>query len=110
MSSEHQLMILYCKVCGTFHIPPKYLCTKCGNGSLEKYSASGSGRIYTFTTIYVAPELFKNQAPYDIVIIELSEGIKVTARMKKTNEAPLRVGDPVHFFKKDEIGYWFKMV
>lgn len=109
MSTEGQMVILHCKVCGALHIPPKYLCTKCGHQSLEEYRASGSGRIYTFTTIYVAPESFKDQVPYDIAIVELKEGLRVTARIKKTDGVQLNIGEPVHFFKKDEMGYWFQM-
>ena len=108
MSDENRMVILHCEVCGTFHILPKYLCTKCGHESLKELTTSGTGRIYTFTTIYAAPESFKDQVPYDIAIVELDEGIKVTARIKKMDEAPIKIDDPVRFFKKDEIGYWFK--
>ena len=45
---------------------------------------------------------------YDIAIVELDEGIKITARVKKVEEELIKIGDPVQFLKKDEIGYWFK--
>jgi hypothetical protein len=108
MSDENRMIILHCEVCETFYIPPKYFCTKCGYESLKGYTASGAGRIYTFTTIHAAPESFRDQVPYDIAIVELDEGIKVTARVKKMNEGSIKIGDLVRFFKKDEIGYWFK--
>jgi len=109
MLNKDQMMILRCKVCGSFSIPPKYLCTKCGHESPEEYSASGLGRIYTFTTIYVAPELFKNQVPYDIAIFELDEGIRVTGRVEKMYDSPLKIGDSAIFQRKDKFGYWFKI-
>ena len=108
MSNENQMIILHCEACKTLYIPPKYLCTKCGHEFLKEFAISGRGRIYTYTTIYVAPESFKDQVPYDIVIVELDEGVRVTARIKKMDEAPIKIGDPVQFLKKDEIGYWFK--
>jgi uncharacterized OB-fold protein len=108
MQNKVHMTILCCKACGTFFIPPKYLCTKCGHEILGKYQTSGYGKIYTFTTIHVAPPSFKNQTPYDLAVVELDEQIKVTVRIIRDDESPLKIAEPVHFLKKDEVGYWFK--
>ena len=110
MPNASQMIIMHCKFCGAFHIPPKYLCTKCGEKSVEEYPTSGFGKIYTFTTIYVASELFKNQVPYIIAIVELNVGIRVTARVIREGGSLLKIGDPVNFLKKDDFGYWFKII
>ena len=101
------MTVLRCKGCGTFYIPPKYVCSKCGETSLEDYPISGSGSVYTFTTIFVASEQFKSQAPYDIAIVQLDEGLKVTSRVDRPDQSSLHIGDAVNYLKKDELGYWF---
>jgi uncharacterized OB-fold protein len=107
MSNTGQMIIQRCKNCGALYIPPKSLCIKCDHESLEEYPVSGSGKVYTFTTINIPPETFKDEAPYDIGLVELSEGPRLTARVKKTSGGPLKIGDAVRFLKKDEVGYWF---
>ncbi|MBU1208449.1 MAG: OB-fold domain-containing protein [Proteobacteria bacterium] len=103
------MKLLRCQGCGTLHVPPKILCPKCGSESLKEHLASGSGSIFTFTTIWVAPESFKNQVPFDIAIVELEEGIKVTARINKKPEETLQIGKPLKFSRKNNLGYWFEL-
>jgi uncharacterized OB-fold protein len=107
MANENEMVVLRCKGCGAFYIPPKFVCSKCDETSLEDYPISGSGRVYTFTTIFVAPEQFKSQTPYDIAIIQLENGLKVTSRVDRPDQYSLHIGDAVHYVKKDEVGYWF---
>ncbi len=106
---ENQLTLLRCKNCGTLSIPPKYCCPKCPDGMLEEYSSEGLGEVYSFTTIHVAPEAFKNQAPYEIALIQLEEGAKVTARMKNPQNTVFTIGSKVRFCGKDATGYWFEL-
>ncbi len=106
---ETGLTLLRCKNCGTLSIPPKYSCPNCPDGILEEYAASGLGEVYSFTTIHVAPEAFKNQAPYDIALIQLKEGARVTARMKNPQNAAFTIGSKVRFCGKDGAAYWFEL-
>ncbi len=106
---ENQLTLLRCKNCGTLSIPPKYCCPNCPDGILENYPSQGMGEVYSFTTIHVAPEAFKHQAPYDIALIQLREGAKVTARMKNPQNTGLTIGSKVRFCGKDATGYWFEL-
>jgi uncharacterized OB-fold protein len=108
MAESETMMVLRCAGCGNRHIPPRWVCASCGQGSLEPDPVSGKGKVYTFTTIRVAPVQFKAQAPYDVVIVELEEGIKVTGRMSEPGDKKLEVGDPVRFVTHNEAGYWFR--
>jgi hypothetical protein len=65
-----------------------------------------TGNVYTETTIYSPPEAFAAEAPYQLAIIELDSGARLTARV---HGDPVRIGDPVvldevrnsiHFFRK----------
>ncbi|MGD0624940.1 MAG: OB-fold domain-containing protein [Thermodesulfobacteriota bacterium] len=109
MQKAKPMTVLRCNACGSFSIPPRLFCPKCAHGVLEERETQGFGEIYSFTTIYVAPEIFKDQVPYDIALVELKEGVKVTARMKKPQDSRLEIGAPVRFCMKDATGYWFEL-
>jgi uncharacterized protein len=41
----------------------------------------GTGVVYTETVIHAAPEAFVNEAPYQIAIVELENGERITSRI-----------------------------
>ena len=54
----------------------------------------GPGEIYTETTVYSPPEAFLSEAPYQIAIVQLDAGGRLTARILGE---PARIGDRVEF-------------
>lgn len=50
------------------------------------------GVVYTETVIHVAPEAFIAEAPYQLVIVELPDGARVTGRIAGARVA---IGDAV---------------
>lgn len=54
----------------------------------------GSGTVYTETLIYAAPEQFVADAPYQLIIITLDSGKRLTARIAGDRVA---IGDKVDF-------------
>ena len=54
----------------------------------------GSGRIYTETVVWAAPEAHLNEAPYQMAIVALDAGGRVTARILGDR---VQIGDPVTF-------------
>jgi uncharacterized OB-fold protein len=41
-----------------------------------------TGTVYTETTVYAAPEAFVSEAPYQIAIVTLENGERVTGRVR----------------------------
>lgn len=65
-----------------------------------------NGIVYTETTIYSPPEAFLTEAPYQLAIIELGPGRRVTGRI--LGEA-VKIGDPVVLAEtRDGIPYFRK--
>jgi uncharacterized OB-fold protein len=58
----------------------------------------------------VAPEAYRDQAPYDIAIIELKPDLRITARISSDQAGSIHIGDQVEFQRVDDKGYWFKLV
>ena len=53
---------------------------------------------------------FEGQVPYDIAVVKLKEGPKITARLTAEESRKVEMGTPVSFAKKDENGVcWFKL-
>lgn len=57
-----------------------------------KYSLSGHGEVYTFSTMYNVPKGFEDQAPYTVAIIRLDEGPMVTAQLTDVNQDQVKIG------------------
>ena len=99
-----------CQKCGKLFIPPKYVCTECGSALLSKVQLSGEGTLESFTIIRMPPLKFKDQVPYAIGVINLPEGIHVTARLICEDIEKLKMGRKMVYEKEDDVGYWFREV
>jgi uncharacterized OB-fold protein len=51
-----------------------------------------SGIVYTETLIHSAPEAFVAEAPYQLIIVTLEDGSRVTGRV---DGGPVAIDDPV---------------
>ena len=64
----------------------------------------GSGRIYTETVVWSPPEAYVKDAPYQIAIVLLDGGGRVTARILGDR---VRIGDDVSFAEyRDGVPYY----
>ena len=71
---NNRLLGLKCRDCGSITIPPKIVCRQCAGSGMDIVEMKGSGKIRTFTTVFVASEGREEEVPYVIVIVELDEG------------------------------------
>ena len=71
---ENKLLGLKCKACGAITATPRMTCRKCGSLDLEIIQLKGTGKIRTFTAVYVTSEGREAEVPYTIVLVELDEG------------------------------------
>ena len=66
-----------------------------------------TGTVYTDTVVHLAPERLAAEVPYQVVIVDIDEGSRITARIEgarvaigdKLQEVESRGGVP--FFKKE---------
>ena len=78
---EGQFRAYKCVDCGMIIAPPSGSCYGCGSNNMDWANVSGKGKIISFTVIHIAPDEFKDEAPYFIAIVELEEGTRVSARL-----------------------------
>lgn len=84
-----------CDNCGVKLFPPRDVCLECEAPAQELYTFTGLGEVYSFTTIYDAPEGFDHQAPYVVALVKLEEGPIVTAQLTDVDLTTAEIGMPV---------------
>jgi hypothetical protein len=84
-----------CPHCEAKIFPPRDVCPECGKEAKTMYNFSGRGEVYSYTTIYNAPEGFEDQAPYTVALVKLEEGPMITAQLTDLGENQVEIGTPV---------------
>jgi uncharacterized OB-fold protein len=100
---EHRLMAARCIKCGSMYAPPRAICPKCHSEELEWIETSGRGKLSAFTVIYSGPTFmveqgFDRKNPYVSGIVELEEGIRISARITGVDPSrpdEIRIGTPL---------------
>ncbi len=109
---EKKLMASRCPACNTLYLPPRAICPKCHGDQLEWVETSGHGRLAAFTSVYVGPtamvaEGYDRNNPYVTGIVELDEGVKISARILGVDAKQpdqIKIGTPmtVKFLERGE--------
>ena len=85
-----------CDPCRAKIFPPRDVCLECGEATSQKeFVFSGKGEIYSYTTIYNAPQGFEHQVPYTVALIKLDEGPMLTAQLTDVDRDDVSIGMPV---------------
>jgi uncharacterized OB-fold protein len=95
MQRRYRFIGSKCKKCGKAYIAIRRVCPICGSRELDEIKLSGQGHVYSYTVIHAAPEGFENSTPYIIGIIELKEGIRLTAQIVDCKPDEIDIGTPV---------------
>lgn len=84
-----------CTKCGTLHFPPRLVCSQCRNRSFESIQLKRSGRLVSHTVIRTPSAEFSGQAPFAVGIVEMDDGVRLTAQVVDVDFEELEVGLPV---------------
>jgi uncharacterized OB-fold protein len=105
-----------CKSCGHIYFPKAQFCFECFNRSMEEIVLSRHGKLYTYTIGRMASTHF--QPPYAIGLVDMPEGVRVFAPLKKTEDETFKIGMEMELvieelWREDDkqvIGYKFKPI
>lgn len=84
-----------CPRCGKTLFPPRDVCPECGGPARTAFELSGRGSVYSYTTMYHAPDAFTDQTPYVVALVKLEEGPLVTAQITDVDPDAVHIGMPV---------------
>jgi uncharacterized protein len=97
---EGKLMLLRCDACGTFASPTAYLgvplrprCPACFSAALGWAASSGNATLYSFAIMHqLYDPAFATDVPYNIVVVETDEGVRLTSQVVECPNELLEVG------------------
>ncbi|NJD22095.1 MAG: Zn-ribbon domain-containing OB-fold protein [Melioribacter sp.] len=95
VAQRYRLEAGKCKQCGNISFPPRLVCPKCKSKSFETVKLSREGKILTFTIIRVGPDKFSKETPYVVAIIELNDGVRLTAQVTDCDVNKVEIGAKV---------------
>ena len=59
------------------------------------FAFSGKGEVYSYSTVYDAPEGYEGQAPYTVALVKLEEGPLITAQLADVENGHVSIGQAV---------------
>ena len=77
-----RLLLQKCRACGHIQFYPRSICTTCSSDQLEWSAARGTGKVYSYSTVYRAlVPGFEDDVPYVVAMIELDEGVRLLSQV-----------------------------
>jgi len=105
-TKEGKLLIQSCPSCGRKQFYPRKICIHCGSPDVEWVEASGRGAVHTYTVIHQqGMPGWREEVPYVSAIIDLEEGVRMTANVVECAPADVRIEMPVEVTFVDEGMY-----
>ena len=85
-----------CTTCGHVRWPPSALCPRCLADGTEWRALSGRATVYSFIVVHRPqhPAFFAD-APYNVAIVELDEGVRLHTTIVDCPHEAIEVGMPV---------------
>ena len=69
------------------------MCLNCWSDALEWIACSGKGEVYTYTVCHWATlPAFKDRVPYIVAMVDLPEGVRLTARIVNCSLDQIAIG------------------
>ncbi|KRB67988.1 Zn-ribbon domain-containing OB-fold protein [Noviherbaspirillum sp. Root189] len=90
--NQGRFRIQRCQACTRHVFYPRVLCPHCGSQELAWTEPSGRGTIYSYTVIAGKPG---TGTDYNVVLVELEEGVRMMSRVEEIDLQALRIGLPV---------------
>lgn len=87
MAEPAALHVGACTRCGALDPGGRESCPGCG-GALAPRALSGRGTLVSWTLVRRPPAGFHADGPYAVALIELAEGVRITARLAARDAEP----------------------
>lgn len=88
--------VFRCQGCGALHERRPVICPSCLGEVFDDHSVPGVGTLASWTTIRKPPLAHRGHGPYDVAVIDLSVGLRITGRIvSETHEVGSQVEQQV---------------
>lgn len=79
--AEGRLITSCCGGCGRLSFPPKPVCRECWSEAVIWRDLKPAATLYSYTRLHIVPGAFRADAPYDIGIVDLADGLRLMCRI-----------------------------
>jgi uncharacterized OB-fold protein len=99
-SQRYALVGEVCETCGKKIFPPRDICPDCEAPAKTPYTFSGLGEVFSYSTVYQAPEGYEEYVPYTVALVKLEEGPLVTGQLADVEPAEISIGMAVEMITR----------
>jgi len=93
---RHELVVQRCTGCGALRFPAREICSRCLARGVAWQPVSGRGTVFTVAVMHQANHpAFAAEVPYAVAVVELDEGVRVTAQVTGSPAREVTIGMPV---------------
>jgi uncharacterized OB-fold protein len=90
---QSRVLLPRCGRCSRFHYPAARFCPHCLSEERVWTAVTGRGRIYSFIIVHqVYQAAFEADVPYNVAVVELDEGPRLTTNIVGCANHEIRVG------------------
>ncbi len=91
-----RLMVMRCIACGAYRYPSRDRCDVCWSTETEWVEASGRATLHSWVIFHqVYHPGFADRVPYNVAVVELAEGPRITTNVAGVENDALRAGMPL---------------
>lgn len=102
---EGRLTFQKCRKCNHAQLPPREACRVCLSPDLEWHPASGEGELISWIVYHQSfHPAFADRIPYNVAVVELAEGPRMTTNIHVADPQTLRIGQRVRFQPEERFG------
>jgi len=94
---EKRFIVQRCTECLTPRYPPSHFCPHCRSTSTEWIESAGEGSIYSWIVVQhpIPRELYGDEVPYVVALIELNEGVRIASNIIGCDPEDIEASAPV---------------
>lgn len=81
-----ELQLQRCSECSKTYFPPRPFCPACASRSVEEFTASGDGVLYSYVIVHRGLKGW--EVPYAIAVVELAEGPRMMTNIVDCPQTP----------------------
>lgn len=95
-AKQHKLVFQRCKDCGLLVHRPRPMCPRCNSMEKEWVPSTGKGIVYSWVNFVYANAAYPGiKVPYTVVVVEMSEGVRIISNLHDVKPEEVHVGMPV---------------
>lgn len=94
-TTEGELLLNECDDCGLVYYYPRALCPECFSDDVSWREASGTGEVYSYTTVYRVQGWSEEDLPLVVGYVELDEGPRMITNLVDCEPDEVEIGTRV---------------